>query len=46
MDRLLEAGALDVFGMPVQMKKNRPGMLLTVLCETEDARKLTQHYFH
>ena len=25
MDRLLEEGALDVFGMPVQMKKNRPG---------------------
>ena len=25
MDRLFEDGALDVFGMPVQMKKNRPG---------------------
>ena len=33
MDRLLEEGALDVFGMPVQMKKNRPGKLLTVLCQ-------------
>ena len=33
MDRLLEEGALDAFGMPVQMKKNRPGMLLTVLCK-------------
>ena len=32
MDRLLEEGALDAFGVPVQMKKNRPGMLLTVLC--------------
>src|SRR5262249_24744866 len=31
MDRLLEEGALDVFGVPVQMKKNRPGTLLTVL---------------
>jgi uncharacterized protein (TIGR00299 family) protein len=41
MDRLLEDGALDAFGMPVQMKKNRPGMLLTVLCRTEDASKLT-----
>ena len=42
MDRLLEEGALDAFGMPVQMKKNRPGMLLTVLCKPEDAAKLTQ----
>ena len=45
MDRLLEEGALDAFGMPVQMKKNRPGMLLTVLCRPEDAGKLTQLIF-
>jgi len=45
MDRLLEEGALDVFGMPVQMKKNRPGTLLTVLCKPEDAGKLTQLIF-
>jgi uncharacterized protein (TIGR00299 family) protein len=45
MDRLLEEGALDAFGMPVQMKKNRPGMLLTVLCRTKDAAKLTQLIF-
>jgi pyridinium-3,5-bisthiocarboxylic acid mononucleotide nickel chelatase len=45
MDRLLEEGALDVFGMPVQMKKNRPGTLLTVLCRPEDAAKLTQIIF-
>jgi pyridinium-3,5-bisthiocarboxylic acid mononucleotide nickel chelatase len=45
MDRLLEEGALDVFGMPVQMKKNRPGTLLTVLCKPEDAEKLTQLVF-
>ena len=41
MDRLLEEGALDAFGIPVQMKKNRPGMLLSVLCRPEDAGKLT-----
>src|ERR1019366_7190617 len=45
MDRLLEEGALDVFGMPVQMKKNRPGTLLAVLCKPEDASKLTQLLF-
>ena len=45
MDRLLEEGALDVFGVPVQMKKNRPGTLLTVLCKPEDASKLTQLLF-
>lgn len=45
MDRLLEEGALDAFGMPVQMKKNRPGALLTVLCKPEDAGKLTQLLF-
>src|SRR3954463_8913033 len=45
MDRLLEEGALDVFGMPVQMKKNRPGTLLTVICKTEDASKLTDLIF-
>src|SRR5260370_34412893 len=42
MDRLLEEGALDAFGMPVQMKKNRHGMLLTGLFKPEDASKLTQ----
>src|SRR6202161_1613801 len=45
MDRLLDEGALDVFGMPVQMEKNRPGTLLTVLCKPEDSGKLTQLIF-
>jgi uncharacterized protein (TIGR00299 family) protein len=45
MDRLFEEGALDAFAMPVQMKKNRPGTLLTVLCKPEDAGKLTQLIF-
>ena len=45
MERLLEAGALDVFATPVQMKKNRPGTLLTVLAKLEDADRLTQIIF-
>jgi pyridinium-3,5-bisthiocarboxylic acid mononucleotide nickel chelatase len=45
MDRLLESGALDVFGTPVQMKKNRPGTLLTVLCKPGDADGLAQIIF-
>ena len=45
MDRLLDEGALDVFGVPVQMKKNRPGTLLTVLSKSEDAEKLVQLLF-
>lgn len=35
MDRLLEGGALDVFLSPIQMKKGRPGTLITVLVEPE-----------
>ncbi len=34
-ERLLAAGALDVFAVPVQMKKNRPGVLLSVIAEPE-----------
>jgi uncharacterized protein (TIGR00299 family) protein len=45
VERLLEAGALDTFALPVQMKKNRPGMLLTVLSKPEDAPILTQIIF-
>jgi uncharacterized protein (DUF111 family) len=45
MERLLAEGALDVFGTPVQMKKNRPGMLLTVLARPEDAPRLTKLVF-
>jgi len=45
IERLLEAGALDTFAVPVQMKKNRPGMLLSVLSRSEDASRLTQIIF-
>jgi len=45
MDRLFEEGALDAFVMPVQMKKNRPGTLLTVLCKPEDAVRMSKLIF-
>jgi pyridinium-3,5-bisthiocarboxylic acid mononucleotide nickel chelatase len=45
MERLLAEGALDVYSIPVQMKKNRPGALLTVLAKTEDANRLTKLMF-
>jgi len=35
MEKLLHMGVMDVFLVPVHMKKNRPGVLLTVLCKME-----------
>jgi hypothetical protein len=39
---LLEAGALDVFTTPIQMKKGRPGVLLTCLCRPAEEQTLTR----
>src|SRR5467141_2404840 len=44
-EKALAAGALDVFTTPVQMKKNRPGTLLTVLCQPADAQALMSLIF-
>ncbi|MDR3764215.1 MAG: nickel pincer cofactor biosynthesis protein LarC [Acidobacteriota bacterium] len=43
--KLMEAGALDAFVTPVQMKKGRPGMLLTVLAAPSDEMKLARILF-
>jgi len=44
-EKLLAEGALDTFCVPVQMKKGRPGCVLTVLCQTADADRLTKMIF-
>ncbi|HSQ13506.1 MAG TPA: nickel pincer cofactor biosynthesis protein LarC [Candidatus Deferrimicrobium sp.] len=40
MERLFAAGARDVFMAPIQMKKNRPATLLTVICELAQRDRL------
>ncbi|MBI2206290.1 MAG: nickel pincer cofactor biosynthesis protein LarC [Candidatus Rokubacteria bacterium] len=45
MDRLFEAGALDVFLTPVVMKKSRPGVVLTALCSTDAIAALSRVLF-
>lgn len=42
VEQAFAQGALDVFHTPVQMKKNRPGVLLTVLCAAGDADKFSE----
>lgn len=42
VEKALARGALDVFYTPIQMKKNRPGVLLTVLCQEADADRFCQ----
>ena len=43
--RLLKVGALDAFFTPIQMKKNRPGILLSVLCRPSDRQKIQELLF-
>ncbi len=42
---LAEAGALDVYTTPIQMKKNRPGVMISVLCPAELIHKLEKILF-
>lgn len=45
MEQAFELGALDCFFTPVQMKKNRPGVLLSVLCRSAEKEELMEMVF-
>src|SRR5215813_9430307 len=45
MEKALSAGALDIFYIPAQMKKNRPGVLLTLLCDPPDRERMCDLIF-
>jgi uncharacterized protein (TIGR00299 family) protein len=45
MERVLDLGALDCFFTPVQMKKNRPGVLLSVLCSADEKEAVLRLLF-
>lgn len=45
MERLLDAGALDVYTIPIGMKKCRPGVQLCVLCRLGDRDRMTRELF-
>jgi len=46
LERLFEAGALDAAYVPLQMKKNRPGQLLKVVCQPADSQSLATLIMH
>jgi hypothetical protein len=43
--RLMDAGALDVYTTAIQMKKNRPAVMLSVICRTDDVPRLEDILF-
>ncbi len=45
MEKLLAAGALDVWFTPIQMKKHRPGTMLSVLCDETDESRMADLIF-
>lgn len=44
-ERLFEAGALDVYTVPIGMKKNRPGIMLCVLCHDSEKEDIIHVIF-
>jgi hypothetical protein len=45
VEHVLAAGALDVFSTPAQMKKNRPGLLISLVCNSADATRMIDLVF-
>jgi len=45
MDRALAEGALDCWFTPIQMKKNRPATLVSLLCRTADEQKFLELFY-
>ncbi|SEF40734.1 hypothetical protein SAMN05660865_00170 [Caloramator fervidus] len=45
MDKLFEVGALDVYFTPVYMKKNRPGIVMSVITKVEDEENIVETIF-
>jgi uncharacterized protein (DUF111 family) len=45
MDKLFEAGALDVYTVPIGMKKSRPGVLIHVMCRESDKEAMIRAIF-
>lgn len=45
MERLFDAGALDVYTVPIGMKKSRSGVLLCVMCRAADRQKMVETLF-
>jgi uncharacterized protein (TIGR00299 family) protein len=45
MDKLFEAGALDVYTVPIGMKKSRPGILIHVMCRESDKEAMIRAIF-
>lgn len=45
IEKVLEEGALDAFSTPVYMKKNRPGILLTIMCKEDMIERMLQYIF-
>ena len=45
MEELFRAGALEVYTVPVGMKKSRPGLLLRVMCKRQDKEKMIRLIF-